>query len=744
MNNTKLVEKNFKLLRDICHRNPIDYLEKAENYKEKYKDLKEIHFLFIDAYAYTKIRRFDLAEAILNSLISLAVSTKDSFFIVHGNLMLSLCYHDNSTKAKTFLEVAEENARVAQDPLLLAACFAYQGDYYLNQNSYDLAEERHQQVQQILGDNGESQIRLQSLMSLANICISAKRIKKSLRYLREALIISDKDKNYAYSMNLKNNLAKALMELKRYDDAEKVLIQAKELSIKLDSAMQTLQLTFSLASLKLTSKDYQQALAYLDECHALAKELSFNNPQFLMDLFNNYAIAQALKGNTNDAIAYMEKASKIAVNLDDKNAELEIYINLAKMLLKLKHYEQAEDLLLRCLKRSSKFKLNDYVFTARNTLAKLYQSKKDYPKCISMLQKNQTELCKQITKLKENYQGAESNNLTYVDFEKHLDEESSLTNKDFVGISKSIHKVLHQAHLVAKQANVSVLIRGESGTGKEVLANLIHNNSIRKDSSLIAINAAAIASSLMESELFGHKKGSYTGAISNEKGFFLQANNGTLFIDEITEIPVEFQAKLLRVLESRKVIPVGTTNEISFDARIISSTNRPIKELIDKDLFRIDLFYRINTIEIIIPPLRERKEDIPVLVEHFVNMFSKESNRLLPNIKSSFIKRLEEYSFPGNVRELKNIIEKLFILGETTYWDAKLLDNVCNLDYSSKDTDALEKTNEKEKIIKALISCKGVRRDAAKSLNMSNSTMTRRIEKYGLEAYASRIIKKKR
>ena len=735
MNTTKLVEENFRSLRNVCHSNPVEYLQKSQDYRKKYAGLNKIHFLFVDAYAYSKIGRYDLAEPKLTEILSLASQEMNFFFLVHGNLLLSLCYRKDLQKAMIFLETAEEYAREAQDTLLLAASLAYLGDYYFMQNNFDLAENFHLQVQSMLVKDEDSHIKLQSLLSLANTSIVAKKYKNALNYLFKGMEISERDNNQHYSLTIKTNLAKALMDLKRYNEGEKFLLEARDLSQILGLGIQEIQVLFSLAVLNLKSKSPQKALTYLDNCHALAVEKKFNPLEFYLDLNNNYAIAYALNGDFDQAITFLDKATAFAIDIGDKIAEQEIYLNLAKMLMNVKQFDKAETLLLRSLKSSKKYKLQEYFLVAKEVLAKLYLSKKDYAKSFNLMQKIHSELRKEITQLKDEYNRIEVQNFDFNSNNKPQEQTNSSLNRAFVGISEGARKVLHDAMLVAKQANVNVLIRGESGTGKEVVANLIHKNSLRKDYPFVPINAAAISSSLMESELFGHKKGSYTGAITNEPGIFLKAHKGTLFIDEITEIPIEFQAKLLRVLESKKLIPVGSSNEISFDTRIISSTNRSINDMVANDLFRLDLFYRINTIEIILPPLRDRKEDIPILIDHFVNMFCNDYRWNEPNIDPTFIQHLQEYSFPGNIRELKNIIEKLFILGKSSTWDACLLDKVCNLEIKTNKTGKHEESSEKERIIKALIRFNGIRRDAAKFLNMSNSTMTRRIGKYNLEAF---------
>ena len=210
----------------------------------------------------------------------------------------------------------------------------------------------------------------------------------------------------------------------------------------------------------------------------------------------------------------------------------------------------------------------------------------------------------------------------------------------------------------------NVLITGESGTGKELVAKAIHYNGVRKEGPFFAINCAAIPETLLESELFGYKKGAFTDAKSDKKGLIFEANEGTLFLDEITEMPLTLQAKLLRVIEEREVRPLGDTNSYPIDVRIISTSNRDIASLIQQGRFREDLYYRLKVIDIEMPPLRERKEDIPILVQHFIHKFSKELKKAVSSVSEDALKILLNYSWPGNIRELENIIQRAITLSQ--------------------------------------------------------------------------------
>jgi two-component system response regulator GlrR len=230
------------------------------------------------------------------------------------------------------------------------------------------------------------------------------------------------------------------------------------------------------------------------------------------------------------------------------------------------------------------------------------------------------------------------------------------TIPNIIGMSESIHKVLELTHLAA-ESNSNVFISGESGTGKGMIARALHQLSDRKEKPFVSINFAAIPATLLESELFGFEKGAFTGATGNKKGLFVQADGGIIFLDEISEIPLAMQGKLLKAIEEREFYPLGAQKNVKVDIRIISASNKDIEAEVEKGNFRSDLFYRIHVFPIRMPPLRDRKEDIPPLTEHFIENIAKKMNKNIKAITPQALQKLMIYSWPGNVRELENIIE---------------------------------------------------------------------------------------
>lgn len=314
---------------------------------------------------------------------------------------------------------------------------------------------------------------------------------------------------------------------------------------------------------------------------------------------------------------------------------------------------------------------------------------------------------------------------------------NEIMNKSFpelVGISAGMKNVLNTISKVAK-TDANVLILGENGTGKELVARAVHRQSQRADEIFVSVDLGAISKSLFESELFGHTKGSYTDARTDRAGRFEVASGGTLFLDEIGNIPLEMQAKLLTVIQNREVTRVGTNKSIPINIRLISATNKPVYQMVADNEFRQDLLYRINTVEIHIPPLRERKEDIPLLAEHFLNGFKKKYNKPYLRYAPATMKKLEHYLWPGNVRELQHSIERSVILSEEDvlqphdfYLSQSELRSDEELLLDNYNLDEIEKN-----VIRKVLSKNGGNvTKAAQELGLTRTSLYRRMEKYGL------------
>lgn len=308
---------------------------------------------------------------------------------------------------------------------------------------------------------------------------------------------------------------------------------------------------------------------------------------------------------------------------------------------------------------------------------------------------------------------------------------------DIISQSPPMEEALNRAGRVAA-SNATVLIRGESGTGKELVARAIHAASPRKDGPFIAVNCAALTESLLESELFGHEKGAFTGAVRQKKGRFELANGGTLFIDEVGDIPLAIQVKLLRAIQEQTFERVGGTETIQVDVRIVAATNRDLEKMLEQGTFRDDLYYRLNVINLAIPPLRERRADIPSLVEHFLKKYGKENSKLTVAIAKEALDALMKYNYPGNVRELANIIEQAVVLcrGDLITTDDlpfTVRGMKSELDIASGTFEERVAAFEKKLILEALATSGGMQTKAAKALGISERHLRYKLKKYRLK-----------
>jgi formate hydrogenlyase transcriptional activator len=317
----------------------------------------------------------------------------------------------------------------------------------------------------------------------------------------------------------------------------------------------------------------------------------------------------------------------------------------------------------------------------------------------------------------------------------YLEDEirSELKFEEIIGQSTALRSVLSQIETVAP-TDSTVLIYGDTGTGKELVARALHNLSSRGQNAFVKLNCAAIPAGLLESELFGHERGAFTGAISQRIGRFELAHHGTVFLDEIGEIPLELQPKLLRVLQEREFERLGGTRTIRSDARLIAATNRDLSAMVDERKFRQDLFYRLNVFPIRVPPLRERTDDIPLLVRHFTQQFSRRMNKHIDSIPSETMTALVHYDWPGNIRELQNVIERAVILSPGPSLKVSLADLKSRTVESGNIQTVLDET-ERVQILRALDQSNGIvsgPEGAAARLGLKRSTLQFRMQKLGI------------
>jgi two-component system response regulator HydG len=315
-------------------------------------------------------------------------------------------------------------------------------------------------------------------------------------------------------------------------------------------------------------------------------------------------------------------------------------------------------------------------------------------------------------------------------------------SRNIIGKSPSMIKLLETVAQVAP-SEATVLITGESGTGKELIAGAIHFNSLRKNGPFVKINCAAITETLLESELFGHEKGAFTGADRRKEGRFSQAHGGTLFLDEVSEMSLMMQVKLLRALQEREFNRVGGETTIKVDVRVIAATNKNLMEQINEGAFREDLYYRLNVVELHVPPLAKRKEDIPLLAQHFLEMFIAKNQKEIKGFTPGALDNLIRYDWPGNVRELMNAIERGVVLARSSYLDVTDFPFMKNSSFQSDPDAACPETFsvegdlpleeiEKSAILKTLEATDGNKSEAARRLGITRKTLHKKLKAYGV------------
>ena len=352
-----------------------------------------------------------------------------------------------------------------------------------------------------------------------------------------------------------------------------------------------------------------------------------------------------------------------------------------------------------------------------------------------------------IEKSREALLEAKKNPLARIQKPKEQSVRKTNSNSSIIVENAKMKQVFEMIEKVSK-SSISVLILGETGVGKEVIAESIHAGSERSKHDLVSVNCAALTETLLESELFGHEKGSFTGAEQTKVGLFETANGGTIFLDEVGEMPAKTQAKLLRVLQAKKIMRVGSNREIDSDVRVVAATNRKLEDLVEKKLFREDLYYRLNAVTISIPPLRERKDEIPHLVESFIHKVCVDNGLEIKTISPQALFQLTQYDWPGNIRELKNAIERAVIISDGGLIDVDALSGKLNMslktalvsqgpmaqaDTKVGDMKDVVGDYEKNIILQALNQTQWNQTKAAQLLHVPRRTLVSKIKKYGIQ-----------
>lgn len=724
--------------------NPPEVLQQIDNYSsEDFSPQDWNRIKYFKGKALLTMNQNEEAAEIAVECIRESIVEEDFYSLVKCHVLQAISYYrtEAEDRIRPLLEMAVDYAMESGDyELMIHAQCAYL--FYLRQQSqFEQALKLEIRIVDLIKRVPPSYTTVCALGSIAGLYIDMAKWDTAIKYFMQFLEQTRSLSLEILQLNAFSNLGSAMCRVNDLPRAEKILQQGLALAQQMGHQQQVFLFTTNLGNLKIQDAKYLEAIEYYDKCMDILKNVPQKPPLMLIDLYNNYSMCYWKLKQAAKSLSYIDEAIEIARECGFERDLVQIEVNKTNLLVEMGNYDKALAIVKRGVKYYQKAKDLHQLMWVHRSMSRIYFLKKEYKKSYETERKldnitedyiaeiHRSEVLTDVADIK--VQDAPAKDYSSADYTRRKIDSSH----GFIGCSKAYNTVINSALLAAQHQNTSVLILGESGTGKEIIAQIIHKNSLRRNQTFVPVNVGALSPSLVESELFGHTKGAYTGADTPTKGFFLQADKGTLFLDEITDMPFPVQSKLLRALETRKVTAVGSSKETPYDSRIISATSQDIRNQLSDNTFRLDLFHRLNTIEIVIPPLRERQEDIEPILTHYVKHYATELNKSTPLIDKSLLDMLHTYTFPGNVRELKNIVERMYILSKQTRWDAQLL---CEINPFSFATDGLNPQadyDEEDMIVKALIKARGKQKEAALLLNMSEATLCRRIVKYKLQQH---------
>jgi len=591
--------------------------------------------------------------------------------------------------------------------------------------------------------NSESALKM-SYDAIGRLNLSRGNYSKAILYLEESLNLHSDDKSLD-KVSVINNLATAYSFHGKFTKAKKAFKQIQQKWVKEANP----ELYYSILVNSATNFRKMNENTIAEEL--FLKSLEFAKAQKLPGLLGECYICLGPllfeTGRAELALNYYQKAIELAQQTKNEKSMLAIYKNMGLLYKEQCRFAEAIEILTKALNLAKKQKNTSLILKFLQMQSDCFKEMKNFKDAFLTLEKH--------NKRKDKYYNDQNNS------EKELRDNplignmkrksyvfrnnDSLLSRELIqkigtqviGRNQVFLKVIKQTLLASGNSSSGILIRGESGTGKEIIARIIHYSGARSDKPFVAVNSASFTTGIAKSALFGHLKGAFTGASSRQIGHFEASNKGTIFFDEIGDMPLDIQSTLLRVLEEKEIYPIGSHKSIKVDFRMISSTNIDIDEKVKKKEFRLDFLHRINTLEIVVPPLRDRKDDIPILTDYFIDEICNRLEVKRPSISASALKMLCDYDYPGNVRELCNTIEKLVIFcknHEITSGDIYLLQNGDAKVFSGNQkwgTMNLEKI-EKAVIKQALFESNNIKAVAARLLGISSSSMLRRLKKYDI------------
>lgn len=698
------------------------------------------HLLFLRIRNMSDIESFDIYSKVYskmktylsNEIIIAKIAQYFGYmYWLKGALDKSLEYLNESLAIINKIDTSEIPERYTN----IGYIYEYKGDFTKAQEFYNKG------LDFAKNSNSEEALKLvYAALGRLNLCQG--KYDLALEYFENDLSLYDKSKRSINQVIIMNNMAMCYYRKDNNDKALEILLSIKNEWVKELNP----ELYYSI--LENIGAAYSQKLNFTEAYKFNSKVLEYAKSKKILPLIisslHSVAHCNWKLHNLNPAIKQLQEALKYAEELGMKKKIMLIKDTLGKIYLQLDDFQQALNYFLSINKNIDKIAEYPVALTLQENISLCYEKLGKYRQAFEAL-KNHNKLMKEF-KISKNTPDNEMNNKRIITSGKgahYLFKEgnSALSNEvinkighPIIGNSKVFLDAIEKAILASKNKDLNVLLLGESGTGKESIAKIVHYLSSRASNPFIEVNSAVFTTSLAESSLFGHQKGAFTGATDNHRGFFEVANGGSLFFDEIGEMPYEIQSMLLRVLESKKITPIGAQKHKTLDFRLICATNKNLSELIRDNKFRFDLFQRINTIEIKIPPLRERQSDIPLLIKYYLNIFAKEMEITPPEISRKSLDKLCSYHYPGNIRELKNIIQRLLLFCNNN----KITENdiffpstesqskvevIQNLNIEETEINlikiALEKSNKKITHASAL-------------LGISPYALARRIKKYGL------------
>jgi transcriptional regulator with PAS, ATPase and Fis domain/Tfp pilus assembly protein PilF len=725
-----LKQSEFKKAKDAFTK-LLDIYEKAGKMDDMAKVLMNLGVIYNETAEYQKaISTFQKAYDIFRKL-------NDEYFMYRAKASMANCHYYLSEYSKAipikldvidFYKAKKMFFDLSREYNTISVFYRRLGDMG---KSIDFCLKSLKIKEQLKDKNGIST----ALINLGVFYKEMNENEQALHYYQKALKLKKELGDQKAISIILSNIGNIHLEENNLTEAEKCFQESYQIKKQIDDNDGMIYILQNVSEILMRKENYDEALANLNTSLELAEKIGSQQ--------RKHSILQSI----GEVFCYMGRFEKAETNLREaqhyfaeeglKNMLLENYQLCSKLYEKQADFKGANDYLHKYARLKNELFSEENAKKIAELQTKYETEKKEKEaeifrlKNIELKEKNK-QIEKQRNELQETLDKLHQSEIRYHFVSNELTKNIQTS---LIGKSEAIRNIIELISTVAISENTNVLITGESGTGKEIIARKIHECSPRKKQNFFAVNCSAIPESLFESQFFGHEKHAFTGAVDKKIGWFEVAQNSTLFLDEISTLSWEQQAKLLRVLEERKIVRVGSHKELPINLRIISASNINLLKKVEEKKFRNDLYHRIATFVIHIPPLRERKEDIPLLLEHFVGIYSRTLNKPVKRIESQINPSLLQYHFPGNIRELRNMVERAIVVMDSS--TLRLKDFVIPLERkNNSETDDILPLEEMEKklLLKALQATGFNRVHAAKLLQVNRKVIERRIKKYGLES----------